>query len=72
LAAFIFRETGESASGVGLGCDMVMIQETGKTLETFGPDAIKKVESGIPCLSDSLYPDWMVHSTLPEWLKDES
>jgi len=71
LAAFIFREAGASSPGVGSGTNMILIQEKAKQLELLGPQVVKEVEDGIPSLSDSVLPDWMVHTKLPGWLKDE-
>ena len=45
LAAFIFREAERSATGVGMGTDMVFIHEGNKKLHFITPDAAKEIEA---------------------------
>jgi len=68
LAAFILREAQRTASGVGLGADMVFIHEGNKSLHFAPPNAVKELESGIPNLSDAIFSYWKDHATAPEWV----
>jgi hypothetical protein len=70
LAAFILREAQNSASGVGLGSDMVFIHEGGKTLYFIGKDKIAELQSGIPPLKDCIYSYWPEHVIAPTWYKE--
>jgi 20S proteasome alpha/beta subunit len=68
LAAFILREAEESASGVGLGNDMLLIHPNGVRSE-FHTDSIRQIQAGIPSLKDAIYSYWPEHVETPEWLK---
>ena len=68
LAAFIMREAQRTASGVGLGADLVFIHEGGKAIQFIPPNSVKELEAGIPKLSDSIGDHWKAHATAPEWV----
>ena len=68
LAAFIFREAERSATGVGLGANMIFIHEGNKSLHILEADAVKEIEAGIPSLADALHSYWKDHAKVPEWL----
>jgi 20S proteasome alpha/beta subunit len=72
LASFIFREAGESSCGVGLGTDMIFINEESKTLHFLYPDAVKEIESHIPSLKDSVHEHWKNVAVVPAWLVSDS
>jgi 20S proteasome alpha/beta subunit len=69
VAAFIFREAHKSASGVGEDVNMIFIRPTPSLGETdsFGPDCVKEIQSGIPPLSEALWEYWKEHTKLPMW-----
>src|SRR5271165_1642821 len=69
LAAFILREAEVSASGVGLGNDMVFIHDGNKSLHFIFKDHVKELQDGIPKLADAIYPCWEKNATVPYWLK---
>jgi 20S proteasome alpha/beta subunit len=69
LATFIFREAGESSSGVGLGADMILINDGEQALQFIGPEPIKEVEAGIPSLTEAIDSHWRDHVKIPDWLK---
>src|SRR5579864_1941363 len=56
LGAFILRETERKASGVGMGFDMVLIDDGKKGCHHLGWNTIKKIQSDIPLLSDTVFP----------------
>ena len=66
LAAFIFREAGESSVGVGLGTDMVFIHEGDKSLHIIPPSAVKEIEDGVPSLADAIYSCWEKDTKVPD------
>jgi 20S proteasome alpha/beta subunit len=68
LAAFILREAQDSATGVGLGNDMVFIHEVPRTLHFIPKDHVKKLQDGIPTLTESLHQYWEQHATIPGWI----
>ena len=70
LAAFIFREAANSSSGVGLGTDMVFINEGDKCLHFVPPDAVRKIETNMPSLADAIYTYWKENARVPEWLME--
>ena len=69
LAAFILREAENSASGVGLGSDMVFISSNG-LLQFLHTESIEEIQAGIPPLADAISSYWNQHVTVPKWLKD--
>jgi len=69
LAAFILREAEASASGVGLGNDMVFIHDGNKSLQFIFKDHVKELQDGIPNLADAIYSYWDKNATVPDWLK---
>jgi 20S proteasome alpha/beta subunit len=70
LAAFILREAEQSASGVGLGGDMVFICPGGMLLKFMHTESIAEIQAGIPPLGDFIYSHWTEHIKTPKWLKD--
>lgn len=70
LASFIFRETAQAVSGVGLGAEMVIIYSGNRTLEFYGPRSVEELQSGIPTLADSLYVHWKDNAKLPDWWQE--
>jgi hypothetical protein len=68
LAAFIFREAERSASGVGLGTDMIFIQEHKKQLHFIAPKYVRELEASIPTLWECVHPCWEKSVSIPEWL----
>lgn len=70
-AALIFREAGETSSGVGFGSDMVLIHNGGKQLQMFGHEAVRQIEQALPPLVECLHNCWTgVDDKLgfPDWL----
>jgi len=72
LAAFILREVEASASGVGLGNDMVFIHERKNELHYIYKDHVRELQSGIPKLEDSLMSHWTQHATAPAWINTDA
>jgi hypothetical protein len=72
LAAFILREAEASASGVGLGNDMVFIHDKGNELHFIHKDKVIELQSGIPKLEDSLLSHWTQHATIPAWINTDA
>ena len=68
LATFILREAGESSAGVGMGADMMFINEGEKAIHYIFSGSIKEIASGIPSLSDAIWSYWKDHAKLPERL----
>jgi 20S proteasome alpha/beta subunit len=74
LAAFIFRESESSSSGVGFGCDMVLIHNGRKELRMIDHEALKEVERGLPPIVECLHECWMEAEKshrFPGWLYNE-
>lgn len=69
LATFIFREAERSASGVGLGADMVFIHEGDRSLHFIPPNKIKELAESIPSLEECINQCWYERITIPDWLK---
>jgi hypothetical protein len=70
MASFIFRETAQAVSGVGLGAEMVLIYSGNRTLEFYGTQSLEELQSGIPELADSLYAHWKDNAKLPDWWRE--
>jgi 20S proteasome alpha/beta subunit len=70
LATFIFSEAEHSASGVGLGNDMVFILPGASLLKFMSTDSIKEIEATIPPLRNIVWESWRNQMKPPEWLKD--
>lgn len=68
LAAFILREAQHSASGVGLGSDMVFIHDGEHSLRYVYNDYIDKLQDAIPPVEDAIFANWRERVTIPEWL----
>ena len=68
LAAFILREAGESSIGVGMGANMVFINEGDKAMHFMGPGAVKEMQDGIPSLSDAIQDYWPGKINFPDWM----
>ena len=69
LAAFIFRESGESSSGVGFGSDMLLISREGRRTE-FWHETVADIEKALPALANCLHDSWMAADAagkFPEW-----
>jgi 20S proteasome alpha/beta subunit len=69
LAAFILREAENSASGVGLGSDMIFISPGGSRF-VLSTDSVKDIQDGIPSLVDAIYAHWAEHIKVPDWLRE--
>jgi 20S proteasome alpha/beta subunit len=70
LAVFIFREAERKAAGIGMGNDMWLIHDGGKTCrEGLGWDVVEEMKRDIPQLAESLYPSWSQSPALEKWLK---
>lgn len=69
LAAFVLREAEASASGVGLGSDMVFIHDGNKSLHFIYKDHVKELQDGVPSLADAIQQCWQQNATVPDWLK---
>ena len=67
LAAFVLREAQHSASGAGLGADMVFIHESGKSLYFIPPAKVKELEECIPPLGECIESCWPRKVVAPEW-----
>jgi len=74
VAAFIFREAGESSSGVGFGSDMILINNGGPgRRREFGHGAISEIEHALPLLVDCLHKSWTEVDEMhgfPSWLNE--
>lgn len=70
LAAFILREAQNSASGVGLGSDMVFIHEGGKRMYFIWKDKTAELQAAIPPLRDCIHSYWPQNVVVPSWYKD--
>jgi 20S proteasome alpha/beta subunit len=68
LAAFILREAQHSASGVGLGNDMILIHDGERSLRYIYKDYIKQLQDCIPSVEDAIFVNWKERVTIPEWL----
>ena len=67
LAAFILREVSASSSGVGMGANMVFINEGEQAMHYITPGIIKEMQDGIPSLSDAVLSYWPGRLNFPEW-----
>jgi hypothetical protein len=67
LAAFILREAGTSASGVGLGNDMVFISDGDHSFRYVYKEKIEELQAAIPKLQDCIIPCW-TNIAIPDWL----
>jgi 20S proteasome alpha/beta subunit len=67
LAAFIFREVESFVHGVGVGTDMYIIRDRDLGWCHFSQEAMKKIEAGIPSLSDAIFGYWKDNATIPKW-----
>lgn len=70
LAAFILREAENSASGVGLGANMVFIHEGDKSMLFIGKDQVAELQAAVPPLRDCFYSYWPQHVVAPSWFKE--
>jgi 20S proteasome alpha/beta subunit len=70
LASFIFREAGQAVSGVGFEAEMVLIYNGDRSLQFYGTQSVKELQTGIPKISDSIYAHWKDNAKLPEWWGD--
>jgi 20S proteasome alpha/beta subunit len=70
VAGFILREAERSASGVGLGGDMVFIRGGTAEYQLLGPDSVKELQDAIPALSDAIWNYWKDHAGLPGWTQE--
>lgn len=70
-AALIFRESGESSSGVGFGSDMVLIHNGEKTLRMFPHESVLQIEQALPSLVECVHNCWTAvdeRAGFPDWL----
>ena len=68
LAAFILREAGESSIGVGMGANMVFINEGDKVMHFMGSGVVKEMQDGIPSLKDAIQSYWPGKINFPDWM----
>jgi 20S proteasome alpha/beta subunit len=74
MAAFIFREAGESSSGVGFGSDMVLINNGRQERREFPHEAVSQIEHALPLLVKCLHESWTeIDKTtgFPTWLNND-
>lgn len=70
LGAFILQEAERSASGVGMGFDMIFIHEGDMSLHMLPPDAVKEIQAGLPPLSEAIWNYWKQHAKVPNFLTE--
>ena len=73
-AAFIFREAGESSSGVGFGSDMVLINNGRNERREFVHESVSQIEHALPLLADCLRERWAEVEKMhgfPTWLYND-
>jgi hypothetical protein len=73
-AAFIFREAGESSSGVGFGSDMVLINNGRQERREFPHESVAELEYALPLLVNCLHEVWVEidnTSHFPPWLDND-
>jgi hypothetical protein len=71
IAAFIFREAGESSAGVGFGSNMVMIHNGRTDRWEIGYESVRQIEHGLPLLKECLDGCWEEadkYHRFPGWL----
>ena len=68
LAAFILREAGDSSLGVGMGTNMVFIQEGEKALHFMPSATVKEMQEGIPSLQQAIGSYWPGRISFPDWM----
>lgn len=71
LAAFIFREAERSSSGVGLGVDMVFIQDHKNQIHSIAPKYVSQIQASIPDLRDCILGCWEKDVQIPEWIHNK-
>ena len=74
MAAFIFREAGESSAGVGFGSDMIMINNGRVGRREIGHIPVSEVEHALPLLADCLQANWLELDKMhrfPSWLYND-
>jgi 20S proteasome alpha/beta subunit len=74
MAAFIFREAGESSSGVGFGSNMILINNEGQGRREIGHIPVSEVEHILPLLVNCLHEHWTrIDATtgFPTWLNND-
>jgi hypothetical protein len=71
LASFIFREVGQSVSGVGLGTDMIFMEEKRLRFHNIAPERVKELEGIVPSVTDAIVQAWNQEIKTPDWLKKE-
>lgn len=71
IAAFILREAEKTASGVGLGNDMIFIHPNG-ALRFLHKESVAEIQAGIPNLKEAIHSDWAERLKVPAWLKQNS
>jgi len=80
VAAFIFREAHQSASGVGEDVDMVYITRQPDPRpgvvslakrQTIPPDYVREIQKGIPPLAEAIWEYWKTHTAIPKWANEE-
>ncbi|MGB7284742.1 MAG: hypothetical protein WBE13_20920 [Candidatus Acidiferrum sp.] len=69
LGAFILGEAERKAVGVGMGFDMVFINDGEQGRQYLGRDTIKKLQADIPPLSAGVFAAWNQSPAIQEWLK---
>lgn len=74
VAAFVFREAGESSVGVGFGSDMVLINNGRQERREIYHEAVSEIEHALPLLVNCLHEHWMEIEKMhgfPSWLYSE-
>jgi 20S proteasome alpha/beta subunit len=70
LAAFIFREVGQSVEGVGLGTDMILLAPQGQRIYILPHPKVQELEEVVPDLANVIADAWNKGVTIPAWLTD--
>jgi 20S proteasome alpha/beta subunit len=68
LAAFIFREVGQSVSGVGLGTDLWFLAAKDQGWYRLWPHRVRELEAVIPDIEKAISDAWNGKIVIPEWL----
>ncbi len=69
-AAFIMREAQWSSAGVGLGADMIFIQEGTRGFYFIPSSRVKELEECIPSLGECILGHWPGNIVVPTWYQD--
>lgn len=70
IAAFIFREAHNSASGVGEHVDMRYFYANSLSVQSLGPSSVRQLQAGLPPLKVTIWDHWREHAELPAWASE--